>query len=68
MGNPSIEIDREAVRFTGYNGTVNLFWSSKFGGVQNPSFQSRVMENLHLLYDECVRGNVIPDIHDEETD
>lgn len=60
---PQITIDRQALRFMFTNGEgMNLFWADLFSPKPHiTDFQAAVMENLHRMYDECVRLDIKPE-------
>jgi len=57
ISQPSIEIDKDALRFNFANGDVdNLFWVNLFAPMPNQNFQSDVLRNLFRAYNECVKN------------
>jgi hypothetical protein len=54
---PTIEIDKDALRFHFKGSSVNLFWDNLFTGSITPSFQTEVMRCLHRAYIECIKND-----------
>lgn len=51
---PSIQIDKDALRFEFEDGGENLFWEDLFVGQRTANFQADIMRNLFKAYNEII--------------
>ena len=63
---PTIEIDKDAIRFNFKDGTSNFFFEDLFTGNSQPDWQTQVMRAIKKAYDECVRSSKTDNEEDNE--
>lgn len=51
---PSIQIDKDAIRFKFQDEGINLFWEDLFIGQRTVNFQAELMKNIFKAYNEII--------------
>ena len=63
---PTIEIDKDAIRFNFKDSNSNFSFEDLFTGNSQPDWQTKVMRAIKKAYDECVRSSKTDNEEDNE--